>query len=122
MSASETDLGTGLEAYRSSLAELLAPHQPRPLKLFFDLEPENADSLSAALVNLDHHTVQLGIVACRLVTNRQASQESRDHQLRLDADHAVIRTCHSEVSYVARATRQNLLVRGLNVSVCADDC
>jgi hypothetical protein len=56
-----------------------------------------------------------------LITNRQASHKARDHQLRLDADDAVVRPGHSEVSYVARATPQYLLVRGLNVSVCADD-
>src|SRR5213594_3837973 len=121
MSASETDLVTDLAAYRSYLAELLPSHPPPPLKLFFDLEPENADSLSAALVDLDDHAVQLRILACSLIPDRQASQESRDHQLRLDADHAVIGTCHSKVSYVARATRQNLIVGSLNMCVCTDD-
>ena len=61
MSASETDLVTGLEASRSFLAELLAQHQPRPFKLIFDLESENADSVSAALINLDEYAVHLGL-------------------------------------------------------------
>ena len=79
MLASETDLVTGPAAYRSFLAELLARHQSRPLKLILDLKSEDADSLSAALVNLDDHAVQLWVFACSLVTDRQASQESRDH-------------------------------------------
>src|SRR5438067_1563592 len=107
MSASETDLVTGLAAYRSSLAEVLTPDQPLTLKLFFDLKSQNADSLSAALVNLDDHAMQLRILASRLITDRQASQESRDHQLRLYPNNAVVRTGHSEISYVARATRKD---------------
>src|SRR5437667_5344683 len=87
--------GSGLVAYRSSLAEVLTPDQPLTLKLFFDLKSQNADSPSAALVDLDDHTVQLWILACRLVTNRQASQESRDHQLRLYPNNAVVRSGHS---------------------------
>ncbi len=55
--------------------------------------------------------MQLWVLARCLVTNRQSAHKSCNHQLRLNADHAVVGPGHPEISYVSRAARQSPLVK-----------
>src|SRR6185503_14815287 len=87
----------------------------------FHLQPFDADSLSAAFVDFDYHAMQHRVLACRLIANRQPSHKARDHQLRLNANHAVVRPGHPKVGYVACAAGEYLFIRSLNVSVSAYD-
>src|SRR5205807_9540743 len=73
-----------------------------------------------SLVDLNDHAVELWVLTRSLIPQRQASHETSNHQLRLNADHAVVRPGHAKVSYVSRATGHNLFISGLNVSVCSD--
>src|SRR5271163_2843018 len=88
---------------------------PQRVDLFAEHEALDGSGAAGRSVAIDHGGAHAGVVAGGFELARHAGEEAVEHQLLLNADHAVIRAAHADVGLVGGASGEHAFVGGGDV-------